>query len=355
MSTVMDHPQYTWRLSTAVDFFISLNDIFNPEQSGLRPSWAAGVRSRLPADAREFLADIFAHPWLPGHFLGRLAPPYDVRAALDSLAEIPPTGRFRVLAATQKFSAGVLDIIEKIEEKQSWNEEDLNGILSQYASSASKKIRRKEAIFFLDQFARSNKLGPPLIPALKAFYEGFFQEEEQRIRPYLQRAIDQGQQLAIDKPLPSLLEALSEGVAYALSKPYREIIFSPSFWSTPLIADVELNEETLFFIFGCRPEEESLIPGELIPDDLNRGLKALADPTRLKILHLLREKPLPPADIARAIRLRQATVTHHLQQLRQARLVRLTLSPSDRRVYAMRSDGIEKIIDLLNEFMAIRD
>src|SRR5690606_25511350 len=44
-----------WDIGTAYDFFISLWVLHEPEHLGLRGSWAAGVRSRLPAPERELL------------------------------------------------------------------------------------------------------------------------------------------------------------------------------------------------------------------------------------------------------------------------------------------------------------
>ena len=44
-----------WDIGTAYDFFISLWVLHEPEHLGLRGSWAAGVRSRLPGPERELL------------------------------------------------------------------------------------------------------------------------------------------------------------------------------------------------------------------------------------------------------------------------------------------------------------
>lgn len=52
-------------------------------------------------------------------------------------------------------------------------------------------------------------------------------------------------------------------------------------------------------------------------------LKALADPTRLRMLDLLTAQPQPlcVCDITRQFRLRQPTISHHLRVLREARLI----------------------------------
>ena len=88
-----------------------------------------------------------------------------------------------------------------------------------------------------------------------------------------------------------------------------------------------LDEETALFVYGARPADMSLVPGELVPDALYQALKALADPTRLRILRYLSDEPLAPAQLARRLRLRPPTVIHHLDALRLARLVIVTLAP----------------------------
>jgi ArsR family transcriptional regulator, arsenate/arsenite/antimonite-responsive transcriptional repressor len=70
------------------------------------------------------------------------------------------------------------------------------------------------------------------------------------------------------------------------------------------------------------------------PDNLVLAFKALADPTRLKVLELLKargktccdlvareEKGLCACDIERAVGLSQAAVSHHMDLLRRAGLV----------------------------------
>jgi len=52
-----------------------------------------------------------------------------------------------------------------------------------------------------------------------------------------------------------------------------------------LSSKIHNEDKTSFiFLFGVRPANMSVIPGELVPDGLLRALKALADPTRLKII-----------------------------------------------------------------------
>jgi DNA-binding transcriptional ArsR family regulator len=82
-----------------------------------------------------------------------------------------------------------------------------------------------------------------------------------------------------------------------------------------------------------------------------RALKALGDPTRLRILRYLMAEPLSPAQLARRLRLRAPTVIHHLDRLRMAELVHLTLEIGGERRYAARPDAVTSILSVLEEFL----
>ncbi len=54
---------------------------------------------------------------------------------------------------------------------------------------------------------------------------------------------------------------------------------------------------------------------------IDRTFRALADPTRRRILHLLKDADLPAGELARHFEMAFASVSHHLQVLRDAGLV----------------------------------
>jgi DNA-binding transcriptional ArsR family regulator len=95
----------------------------------------------------------------------------------------------------------------------------------------------------------------------------------------------------------------------------------PCWWCTPRILYTNVAPERQLVLFGARPAEASLVPGDSVPGDLLLALEALSDPTRLAILQALGEAPLSQADIARRLRLRPPTISHHLKSLRIAGLI----------------------------------
>jgi DNA-binding transcriptional ArsR family regulator len=128
---------------------------------------------------------------------------------------------------------------------------------------------------------------------------------------------------------------------------------APSFWGAPFVFSDKLDDQTGIILFGARPEGTALIPGQLVPDELLNALKAIADPTRLRILHYLRENgPTNLSELAAILRLRPPTVIHHLQNLRLAGMISVTVSPKAERRYALRISGLDTTIYRLRIFLS---
>jgi DNA-binding transcriptional ArsR family regulator len=130
-----------------------------------------------------------------------------------------------------------------------------------------------------------------------------------------------------------------------------KMVLVPVYWSTPLILWDKISPDCIMFLFGARPADASLVPGEVLPEGTLRVLKALADPTRLKILRYLSEESMTPAQLSRRLRLRPPTVIHHLSTLRLAGLVRVTVDSDGTKQYAARMDAYSNTFARLGEFL----
>src|SRR5579862_1442449 len=73
---------------------------------------------------------------------------------------------------------------------------------------------------------------------------------------------------------------------------------------------------------GCSQEVAAPLP-EAQADELASVFKALADPTRIQIIHILSKAadPVCACDFTAAFELGQPTISHHLGKLRDAGLV----------------------------------
>ena len=64
-----------WDIGTAYELFISLHVLHEPDYFGIRASWAAGVRSRIPAAERKLLEDVCPLIGVPLFWLHSLPAP----------------------------------------------------------------------------------------------------------------------------------------------------------------------------------------------------------------------------------------------------------------------------------------
>jgi DNA-binding HxlR family transcriptional regulator len=350
-------PVLKWDKGTAYDFFISLDVIHNPEHYALRPSWAAGVRSRLSQDSRQTFDKVLNAPcginmvWIHG-----LPEPKNASTAIWSVRDTPVEERVAKLICPVSYSQELEDLLAEVSRKGSWDESNFEYLKQTYrqvySSHKGKKVPGKDNLKkILDIWADTIGYGEKYLEALEDYYSVFFSEEEKHITRFLNDGLQQAMDLSNQLPLKNLLENLTQGLQFEEVDKFYELILAPSFWSTPLAyIDTTGNDKTII-VFGVRPASESLIPGETIPDALLRGLKAVSDPTRLRILHYLAQKPSTPGDLSRKLRLRPPTVTHHLKALRLAGLVQHSIGSKDEGKYSTREESLEELCLLMKTFI----
>jgi len=85
-------------------------------------------------------------------------------------------------------------------------------------------------------------------------------------------------------------------------------------------------------------------------------LRALSDPTRLRLLKLLSEEPRTPQALAHELKLSLPTVSHHMRELRLAGLVRLEIpgvdkGPGRENRYTVRWQSAERAFGDLSRFV----
>lgn len=82
---------------------------------------------------------------------------------------------------------------------------------------------------------------------------------------------------------------------------------------------------------------------------MNATLSALAEPNRLRIVELLRDRPRPVGEIVERLRLRQPQVSKHLKVLSDAGLVQVH-PVAQKRIYGLRSEPLKELDDWLESF-----
>ena len=249
----------------------------------------------------------------------------------------------------------MVETLQGVAARRAWDEGDEEALQATRSCQEKSLPGLKDPANALEWWARAEEFGERYLEALRAYQEVFFAEEERRIRPALQEALARAQKLSERLSLPDLLEELSQGLRLAEPLEAAELVLAPSYWSTPLVYMGCVSAERDIWLFGARPPDASLVPGDAVPDAMTRALKALSDPTRLRILRYLSEETLTPAQLARRLRLRAPTVTHHLRALRRAGLVQVTLEDKRKKKgkdhYAVRSEAVAATFASLKGFL----
>lgn len=341
----------SWDIGTAYEFFLSLHVLHSPEHYGIRASWAAGVRSRIPPVERKFLEEVMPFLGFPIGWVYRLPGSKDALGAMWAIRQIPPAERIIQVYESKADSHGVTikNIFLEIAHRRSWNKEDLEAFKGHLAKHEPQQYQEERILKFLDWWARPEEFGEAFLKALQAYYQVFYEAEEKRVAPVLQEGLKIAQAKAGRMSLDELMLDLSQGVRFDESIE-KELVVVPAFWITPLVALEKIGEGKFLFLFGARPATMAAIPGELVPDGLIRTLKALADPTRLKIMRYLTQEELTPSELARRLSLRAPTVTHHLNELRLSGLVNLTMRGQEK-IYSARVEALDLTCANLHEFL----
>ena len=259
----------SWDQGTGYDFLISLHVLHFPDAFGLRGAWAAGVRSRLPNEVREFLEDVVGNFRTPLDWVYGLPSPKDTATVLLSLKQIPENERLTTLQLYPVRYPDMAELLNDVMEKGSWDQKTVNDALYIWrthtkdvgSTLGTPSSCRVETI--LDIYAEPAAFGRRYLKALSTYYEVFFSEEEKRIETKLEQAMQKAQTLAEVKQGADLLDAL--GVKMRDDAPEQDVVLVPSYWCSTVALDTPLEPNQTLALFGARPEEESLVPGRLSP------------------------------------------------------------------------------------------
>jgi DNA-binding transcriptional ArsR family regulator len=274
--------------------------------------------------------------------------PKDSRAVSTALAKVPPMDRMAKMVFSSLAPEEVKALLLELSRKRTWSDDDLH-MLRKSLKDHNKSPKELKTI--LEWWSRPDEFGERYLDALQCYRESFFEEEERRIAPKLYQSLESARYLSEKLSVSNLLEELSQGVRFVSLNDSEELILAPSYWSSPLIFYDRLGNNSHLVLFGARPADISLVPGEIIPDNMLKALKALADPTRLSIMRYLSRESLTPSQLARNLRLRPPTVLHHLRALRLAGLVRLSLEDGGEKRYAVRPETVGGTFSALKNFL----
>ena len=82
---------------------------------------------------------------------------------------------------------------------------------------------------------------------------------------------------------------------------------------------------------------------------VEQALRAIAEPSRRKILRLVQEDELPAGEIASHFEITRPAISQHLRILKNAGLV-TERREGTKRLYRARPEGLEEVREFLNDF-----
>lgn len=340
----------TWDSGSAYDFFASLIVLHQPDSFGLRRAWAAGVRNRVAPEVRESLRYIAQIVSIPSHLLLAMKEPKDAASVLDQVCRLDAD---EVVAALADPAVVRTEVLANAKRTGRYLDTHVEELIEYSKTACVAPLSRSEAALHFDMFVRAEQYGREIQQALTEYYDRFFREEEERTKPVVTSALRRAQNAAKRQPVVDLVEELSGGLRMEELYTSSRVILVPAFWAGPLVFYGIVDDDVPIVIFSARPRSVSLVPGQLVPDSLHLALQALADQSRLRILKLVAAGPLTQAEIARELRLRPPTITHHLRILRRANLIRLTESRTGAKRYSVRSTELKSLPERLFGFVGM--
>ncbi|MBF6612034.1 MAG: winged helix-turn-helix transcriptional regulator [Chloroflexi bacterium] len=351
-----------WDCGTAYEMLLSLRTIFLPKEHGVPAPWAAGVRKRLSAQSQRDMKAFFGQPtgffaYAPLHLVLEMEPPKDARHFLDYVETIPDVDfSRRMLLPTWNE-----DELQQITNKALEGDEISDADIEEYRKSLVRtRLRSAPSLAELRRLftdlAASAATKSRWLHVMREYYSAFFAEEEKREKPVLQRTLADAQALASTTTVPDLIERLSNGFTISKDIDITRLVLVPSIWVHPFVISFSPADRELFVAWGTRPRGYKLVPGESVPDEALLVLRALGDPTRLRLLRLITTEPRSLQSLAHEVKLSLPTVSHHIRELRVAGLIRLEVAGRGRdSKYTVRWPSAEKAFRQVESFVGVRD
>jgi len=346
-----------WDWGTAYEFLNSLHTILRPKEHGVPAPWAAGVRKRLSQQGQIDLKLLFSLPfgyllYTPMHLIQEMDGPKNVRRFLALLESIPDED-FLLRIHMPLDDADLSNIIARVASGTPATEleiEEYRRLLAK--SSARSALGAADIRRIFSDMAGPASTKKRYLSLLHEYQTVFFAEEEKRVQPVLEKMLADAKKLSKKTNVPDLIERLSNGFTISPDIDLKKLVLVPSIWLHPFVLRLELDDGELFVCWGAHPAGYRLVPGESVPDDALLVLRALGDPTRLRLLRLLSAEPRSPQSLASELKLSLPTVSHHMRELRVAGLVRIELAGKGRESkYTVRWPSAQRAFQQLEDFV----
>jgi DNA-binding transcriptional ArsR family regulator len=347
-----------WDWGTAYDLLFSLHTIFRPKEHGVPAPWAAGVRKRLSPqsqrDLKAFIYPAFGYmAYTPVHLVLEMDRPKDVEHFLEYMEAIPDEEFSRRTLLPSLSDATLVRVTGKALKGERISESEVDEFRRAIGRTRARNAPTGvEVRKLLADMADPATTKVRWINVMREYQAVFFAEEEKREKPVLERMQADAQAMASTTTVPNLIERLSNGFTISQDIDLRRLVLVPSIWLHPFVLRFDITEKELFIAWGAHPSGYKLVPGESVPEDALLVLRALGDPTRLRLLRLIASEPRSLQSLAHEVKLSLPTVSHHIRELRVAGLIRLEVAGRGRdSKYTVRWQSAKQAFQQLEQFV----
>ncbi|MGA7731566.1 MAG: DUF5937 family protein [Chloroflexia bacterium] len=347
-----------WDRGTAYEILFSLHTILRPKEHGIPAPWAAGVRKRLSQQSQADLKLFFSMPfgylaYSPMHIILGMERPKNVKRFLDLVEKIPDdefSHRVHLPIVGDESLKRLMDKAALGKRMSDVDVEEYRRIIAMSAGRSAPTATEIRKLFA--EMGDSAGTKRRWLSLLREYHAVYFAEEEKRVGPVLEKMVSDAQKLAKKTTVPDLIERLSNGFTLSQDFALQRLVLVPSVWNHPFVVRFEPSDNEYFVAWGAHPPGYRLVPGETVPDDALLVLRALSDPTRLRLLRLLSAEPRSPQSLAIELKLSLPTVSHHMRELRIAGLIRIEVAGKGREnKYTVRWPSAQRAFEQLEEFV----
>lgn len=327
--------------------------------------WLIHAREQLPHDLREnldllhgFSGRMLLYPEEPVMRFRPLDPAHrdaDFEDLMAFMASLPADAYLDMLAnALRRVHLGFDRRWELPHDEEGW------------AKALKPALTRAPLERVMGLIARPEELKQRTLDLYQGVWDHVVREARHEALPMLQQAADRGSALE-DRGFGDAYSALTgQRLPDVLSHPptsFTRVAFCPSAHLGAFVSYIAYEPDLVVFFsapgllerFGARSASVSSrgprslsANGHVSPADFLEATRALADPTRLRIVDLLLEGELYAQEIVARLGVAQSAASRHLSQLERAGIVTVAARRGSK-YYAVNADRLEALASALTE------
>ena len=193
-------------------------------------------------------------------------------------------------------------------------------------------------------FDNPREIKEKAVKILKTIYEKGLQDRFQQDKIRLEEGVNYVNDFIGKDSIETVLEKIT-GKPKRIFTGYKEYYIIPSYFVSPRLIRI-YSDDKLYMVFDCRLTRDKK---EALLDELSNLLKVIDDKSRMEILRILVNNKSYGKALSDIIGISTPTVSHHLEVLKQAGLVKEEKIRNIKYFYADK-DRLKKVIDDINKY-----